>query len=393
MQILMLHNRYALPGGEDVSTRTEAEMLRRGGHHVDVWELTNDDISEQNMLAVSANSVWSFHIARALSARLHEKQYDVMHVQNYFPQFSPVVHRVARKHGVATIQHLRNFRYTCVNASLFRDGKSCTDCVGSFVPWQGVRHGCYRDSKAGSAVLAAMVGTHKLAGTWTKSVTRYIAISEYVRDIHIRAGVPAEKIVVRPNVVITPEVPPQARRSSVFVAARLTPEKGVQTVISAWRLARPRGHTLRIAGIGPMEGELRAIASGDPTIEFLGQLSSSDVALEMSRARLVVVPSLWAEPFGRTALEAMAVGTAVLVSDVGGLPDIVGNTSEAVVPPGDPPALSTMMIRALITEHDFLARVAAIQARRLGDLFAVDVILGNTERIYREALEERSERR
>ena len=381
----MLHNRYAVPGGEDVSTATETELLRSAGHEVDLWELSNDSIAGKNMLAVSAQSIWSQPAAKALSERLRTRRYDIMHVQNYFPQFSPVVHRVARRHGVPSIQHLRNFRHTCVSGGLFRDGQTCQDCLGSFVPWKGVALGCYRDSRAGSAVVAAMIGAHKLAGTWTRSVGKYIAISEYVRDIHVRAGIPANKIVVRPNVVIPSKVSATEVRRNVFVAARLSPEKGVQTVIEAWKAADHGDHALLIAGSGPMEADLRAMAGEDPSIIFLGQISATVVGQEMARAKLIIVPSLWQEPFGRTALEAMTVGTPVVASNVGGLPDVVGHAGGGIYDPGDAVSLS-LKITAFLESANLWNQVRDAQADRCERRFSPLAILRQTEAIYESSI-------
>lgn len=384
MRILMLHNRYAQPGGEDVSTRIEAAMLRSAGHDLDLWEMSNDGIAGQNMAAVAANALWSFPSTRELGRRLSGKRYDLMHVQNYFPQFSPAVHRVAARHGVPSIQHLRNFRQICVDASLFRDGRICHDCIGAVIPWHGIQHKCYRDSRAGSAVVAAMIGVHKLAGTWTRSVTRYIADSEYVRDLHVRAGLPPDKIAVRANLAGAGIRISAGPRANVFIASRLTPEKGVQVAIEAWRMA-PRSGQLRIAGMGPHERQLRDLAAGDPSIVFLGQITSPEVAQEMAKARAVIVPSLWAEPFGRTAVEAMAVGTPVFASATGGLPEILGQNSTGLFPPGDAEALSSRF-SAVLADDGFGKDLASEQTARFSHRFSSAALLQRTEVIYAEAI-------
>jgi glycosyltransferase involved in cell wall biosynthesis len=384
MRILMLHNRYAQLGGEDVSTRIEADALRAAGHQVDLWELSNDTIGPQNIATVALNALWSLPIARELSARLRAGGYDLMHVQNSFPLFSPAVHQVAASHGVPSIQHLRNFRQICASAILFRDGQLCHDCVGSVVPWRGVVHKCYRDSRAGSAVVAAMIGLHKVAGTWGRCVTRYIADSEYVRNIHIEAGFPAEKIATRANLTGPLKRPEVQRGIDMFIGSRLTPEKGVQTAIAAWRRL-PRAGTLRIAGKGPYEDDLRALAAGDSSIAFLGQIAPESVEAEMARAAAVIVPSLWAEPFGRTALEAMAVGTPVLASAMGGLPEILGRESRALFAAGDVGALSTL-IDQIGADPTFAAMLASDQGARFRQHFSEAVLLAQTEAIYAEAI-------
>ncbi len=357
-------------------------MLRSYGHDVDLWELSNASISGKNIVSTAVNSVWSRASAKALEDRLRTDQFDILHVQNFFPQFSPIVHRIARQHGVASIQHLRNYRYTCVNASLYRSNAPCFACVGSAIPWKGVARGCYRDSMIGSAVVATMLGVHKALGTWTGCVSRYIAISDFVKEIHVKAGLPADKITVRSNIVpaFDSAIQSTRERRDVVVIARLVPEKGVATAIAAWKQIQSDGHRLRIIGGGPQEEELRSLTEKDSTVVFMGQIKSEQVREEMKRARLTIVPSLWAEPFGRTALESMAAGTPVLASRVGGLPDVVGHcNANSLFNAGDEMDLAAKL-QPLLSSDLAWHQVMVQQQERYSRLY-------NQERLYRETLE------
>jgi glycosyltransferase involved in cell wall biosynthesis len=357
-------------------------MLRSYGHDVDLWELDNAGISGSKIVSTAINSVWSQTSAKALEERLLADRFDILHVQNFFPQFSPVVHRIARKHRVASVQHLRNYRYTCVNASLYRSNAPCFECVGSTIPWKGVARSCYRDSMIGSAVVATMLGVHKALGTWTKCVSRYIAISDFVKEIHVRAGLPAEKISVRSNIVPARDsaIQSTSERRDVVVISRLVPEKGIATAIAAWKQVQSDGHHLRIIGSGPQENELRSLAEEDPKIIFMGQIRSEQVREEMKRARLTIVPSLWAEPFGRTALESMAVGTPVLASRVGGLPDVIGrHNADCLFDAGDQVDLASKL-QPLLSSTLAWHQVMDQQQERYARLYS-------QERLYRETLD------
>src|SRR5690606_31761854 len=126
---------------------------------------------------------------------------EVMHCTNTFPLMSPSVYRAARAEGVPVVQSLRNYRLLCPGALFLRDGKVCEDCLGKAFAWPGVRHGCYRGSRAGSAVVAGMTAAHRLLGTWRRAVDVYFTPSEFARQKHIEGGLPADRILVKPNFI------------------------------------------------------------------------------------------------------------------------------------------------------------------------------------------------
>ena len=388
LRILFAHNRYLVPGGEDVSTASEVDLLRGAGHAVDLWETSNETISDIGRLRAGLRAVWSRDACAELSRRLAQKRYDVLHVQNHFPMLSPAVHRVATRHGVATVQHLRNFRMMCVNAGFFRDGADCRQCSQSFAPWRGVVHRCYRDSAAASLVPAMMVGVHKMAGTWTRHVDAYIAISNFVRDVHRDAGYPADRIFVRHCFVLPTIAPSATRTASVVAAARFTPEKGLGVLIEAWQ-RRPRNAVLHIAGTGPDEQRLRALAEDDPSIRFVGQLPLPDLIGLMATARAVVNPCLWMEPFGRTPMEAGAVGTPAIVSRVGGLVDTVEHGRNGLlVEPGDVAELD-QAVTILLTDDGAFRSMSEGAVETFAEKFSPGVMLRATEAIYESAIRRR----
>lgn len=391
MRILMAHNRYLMPGGEDQSTLAEAAMLQTGGHEVDLWQVSNDAVAGvAETLKAGVRAVWSRRAAYELRIRLRAKRYDVLHVQNFFPQLSPVVHRVAAAEGVATVQHLRNFRLMCVNSTFFRAGKDCRDCAASPLPWRGVVRGCYRGSRLASAAPALMVGVHKALGTFAEAIDAYVAISRHVRDSFAASGLPLGRIHVRDNTLAQPPASPCAERLPRIVApGRLTPEKGFDVLIAAWKQTPRPGASLVIAGTGPDEARLKALAGDDPSIRFAGQLAFADLREEMAGACAVVNAALWSEPFGRTPMEAFSVGTPAVVSRIGGLAEIVTQERDGLlVPPGDAAALSEAMT-AMLRQGERHAAMCAAAAQTFAARFQPSVILPQTEAIYRAAIERR----
>ena len=318
LRILIVHNRYQQAGGEDSVCAAEIALLREGGH--DVHTLFFDNSAIQGTVAAARAALFTPYnpqSRRRVENALDAVRPDVVHVHNWFPVASPSIFHACSARGVATVWTLHNFRLTCVNGLLFRDGRVCEECLGK-VPLAGVRHRCYRGSGAGSAVVAITDGLHRAAGTWSK-INRLIALNEFARGKFVEAGLPEERLVVKPNFVADPRPydPDAVRRGAVFVG-RLSPEKGVRVLVDAWRSVDA---PLTIIGTGPQEAELRALAG--PNVAFAGAFGPEAVYDAVAGAAALIVPSLWYENFPMVIVEAFALGTPVIASDCGALSHIV----------------------------------------------------------------------
>lgn len=322
MNVLMLHNRYLIPGGEDQSAAAEAALLRENGCQVELIEEDNRRIEHLGKATTALRTVWSRESFQRVQSLLQQGRFDVLHVQNFFPLWSPSVYYAAARCGVPVVQTLRNYRLMCVNAYLYRDNQVCEDCLGSWVPWHGIQHACYRQSRSGSAVLASMIGLHKLMGTWKERVQTYIALTEFAREKYIAGGLPAEKIVVKPNFVH-----PAPKRGSggggyALFVGRLSAEKGIATLLEAWTSAAGP-LPLKIVGDGPLTEMVKSAAAKCSAIEYLGRRSPSEVSDLMGRAEFLVFPSQWYEGMPRTVIEAFAVATPVVASNIGATASMV----------------------------------------------------------------------
>ncbi len=332
MKVLMVHNRYQLPGGEDASFESEVELLRARGHEVECLVVHNNEIDAQAKFKSAIETVWNSRRHSAVASAVRSFRPDVMHCQNIFPRISPAAYWAAKQEGVAVVQSLRNFRLMCGNALLFRDGHVCEDCVNSKLAWRGVIHGCYRDDRAASAVVAAMQGLHRLVGTWHHKVDRYILLTESARALFERAGLPAVKLAVKPN-FLDPDPGEQGEKGSYVVfVGRLSQEKGVQTLLAAWRDLR---HVpLTIVGDGPLRGAFERATDID--LRLAGWRSSGETLAIIRGARVLVLPSEWYETFGRVAVEAFACGVPVIASRLGAMAEVVEDGSSGLhFTPGD----------------------------------------------------------
>jgi glycosyltransferase involved in cell wall biosynthesis len=225
-----------------------------------------------------------------------------------------------------------------------------------------VLHGCYQNSRKTTAVAAGMIAAHKLLGTWSHVVDRYIALTEFARKKFIEGGLPAEKIVVKPNFIDPDPGCGDGQGGYALFAGRLAPEKGIATLIGGWdRLGG--GLTLHVAGDGPLAGQVREAASRNPRIVWLGALRAQQMSKQMQGARFLVCPSVWYESFGLVIVEAFATGLPVVGSDLGAMAELIENERTGLLfPPGDEAALARA-VQSLIDRPALLAYMRG-EARR-----------------------------
>src|SRR5437773_6382097 len=272
MRVLLVHNRYQLPGGEDIVFSSEAQVLNRRGHDVEVYHEDNRRIAEMSRVAVGVRSVWSRRSRRAIARCLKTTRPDVAHFHNTFPLISPSAYSACREMGVPVVQTLHNYRPLCPAATFLRDGRVCEDCLGR-VPVPAVVHGCYRSSRVATLPIAVKDALHSAIGTWSSSVDAYITPSEFARSRYVKAGWPAERIVVKYNTAPDPGAPTPSYDGGFLCLSRLAPEKGVDVLLDAWEKAFPGGgERLRIVGAGELEADLRRRAGSLAGVEFTGQL-------------------------------------------------------------------------------------------------------------------------
>ena len=353
-------------------------MLRQGGHDVHVLDPSADHFSAA---ALAARSFASIGVTRAVRDRVRADGIEVVHCHNLYPSLGARVLQSASEAGAGVILTLHNYRLMCLAATFYRDGHVCEDCLGrSTLP--GVVHACYRGSRAQSAVLMASVSLARVAG-WVSSVHRFLAVSEFVRTKHMEAGLPAERIIVKPSAV--PESVRRERPGTYFlVLSRLSAEKGVAELVRAWEAGLGE---LRIVGDGPERATIERLAHGRD-VRLEPPVTPDVVPMLFAGARALIVPSVCYETQSRVVVEAYAAGVPVIASRIGGLPEIVVEGETGVtVEPGDGEGWARAV--RLFADDDVSMRYGdAAYARWQAD-FSPERGLAMLESAYGEALEER----
>ncbi|MGC1794450.1 MAG: glycosyltransferase, partial [Candidatus Acidiferrales bacterium] len=286
--------------------------------------------------------VWNSDSRQEFAQLLARESPDLVHVHNTFIMVSPSIYSACRDQGVPVVQTLQNYRLMCPGALFFREGKVCEECVEHSL-WRGIRHGCYRDSPVQTAGVALMLAWHRQLKTYHELVDCSVAATEFSRGKFVAAGFDADKIVVKPNFVDRDPGPRERAGDYAVFAGRLSPEKGVATLLEAWGQVHP-DIPLKIVGDGPLRANLEAQAKerGLRGITFCGRLSRDETIATVKGARFQITPSVWYEGFPMVIVEAFACGVPVLASRLGGMQEIVADGGTGLhFNPGDPQDLAS----------------------------------------------------
>ena len=362
MKVLQCHNLYQQPGGEDRVVRDEAELLQSRGHEVVQFTKHNDSISEFSRVRLALETIWSCQSARELKQLVRDEQPDVVHFHNTLPLISPAAYSAARSQGAAVVQTLHNYRFVCPSATLFRNGTTCERCVGKAFAWPAVRHGCYRGSSSASSVVAVMLAVHRSLKTYSRAIDAYIACSNFARQKLVEGGLPEAKIFVKPNFLVGDLRANRERGDYAMFLGRLSPEKGIDTLLAAWEMLPPSTR-LKLVGNGPLADRVQEAASRCPHIEWLPGKSDTEVADLMAAARFLILPSVNYEGFPKTIVESLALGTPIVASNLGAMAELIDDQRTGrLFRPGDAGHLAAV-VNELYADGRALAEMR-IEARR-----------------------------
>lgn len=397
LRILNVSQNYHVLGGMDVAMFRLEALLRSRGHHVVPFAAADPanrptdyaryfppappttDTATSDLL----RTLYSRAARRAISRVLDEQHIELVHLHSYFKRLTPAILPEIARRGIPIVQTMHEYRAVCPISMLYRDGHVCTECHDRRYV-NVLRHRCAGGSFARSAWNLAEMRLSDMLGH-KRIIARYLSISDYQRDRLIAMGMPAERIETIYHPVALP--PPPASpvvRDQVLFAGRIEPHKGIFTLIdAARRLPEVR---FAIAGDGSARAEACARAADLPNVAWLGVLDDTALTAARARALCVVVPSLYPEPFGLTAIEALAHGVPVIAAAAGGLAETVVDGIDGYrVPPGDVGTLVDRIAR-LVATPTLASTMGAAGRARAADVFSADRHYQRTMAVYRQVL-------
>lgn len=326
-KILIVHNYYQIPGGEDTVVANEKKMLEDNGHQVLLYSRDNSEIKSFSFLRklmLPITTIFNPRTYRDIRKIIREEDVDIVHVHNTLNLISPAVYYAARSMKTPVVQTVHNFRLLCPAATFYRDGHICEDCVKYGLKC-AVKHNCYRGSKI--QTLACVINTkiHRATGIYGK--INYICLSEFNKNKLIELKeIKPEQIYVKPNFVEKncTFIPEEERKEQYVFAGRLDKLKGIDILFEAWKLMGETAPKLIVCGTGPMEKWCKEfIAKNQVNIEMRGFVSNIKVKQMIAYSKAMILPTQWYEGYPMCILEAFSVGTPAICSDLGNAGSIV----------------------------------------------------------------------
>lgn len=394
MKILVAHNFYQRPGGEDAVCESEIRLLREAGHEVIEYRRHNEEIQGYSFVEKASlgwRTSWSQRTIRELRDILARESPDVAHFHNTFPLISPSAYYACRAAKIPVVQTLHNFRLLCPGGNLFRNGAICEECISHSL-LRSIVHGCYHDSRVATAVVAGMLTAHQFLRTWAEQVDLFLVCTEFARGKFVGAGFDAARVCVKPN-FIAPD--PGARLNggeNALYIGRLSDEKGPQLLPPAWsKLSEVI--PLEVVGEGPLRVSLERDCAqlGLRSVHFSGWLGAQAAMEWLHAAKFLIVPSACYEGFPMAIVEAYACGVPVIAAGHGSLAEIVHDGCTGLhFAPGDPEDLATKVEWAWT--HPYEMETMGLAARvEFETKYNFGVALKSLENAYESVLRWREE--
>jgi len=389
LRILQIFSRYIQYGGEEGSVFRIGDALQQN-HNVEYFiGSTNELLGGDVMGRISApfRAFYNLPVAQRLRRYQELGNFDLWQVHNVLPGLSPSVYQTAFELKVPVVHYLHNYRMSCTNGFFLNHGQPCERCLhGNF--WPAFQTACWRDSHLISGMMGLILRRVRSIGTFQKTGA-WIALSHSQKAKHVQMGIPDKRIHVIPH-FYEPEAapPPASSNGDVLFLGRLSPEKGVHLLLQAWKLLHSGGRKLIIAGTGPEESNLRALATALAlkNVEFTGFIKSEDQKRYWGQSAFFVAPSIWDEPFGMVILEAWANSRAVVGFKKGSFPELIADGIDgALALQVSPQALADKM-QLLIDHPELAVRWGQAGFTKLGSLSTKASWLSRIESAYQTIL-------
>lgn len=325
-KILIVHNYYQIPGGEDTVVANEKKMLENHGHEVILYSRSNSEIKGMSWfqkLKLPITTVFNPRTYTNIKKLIREEKIDIVHVHNTLSLISPAVYYAAIRCKVPVVQTVHNFRLLCPGATFYRDGHICEECVEHGLQC-AIKHGCYRGSRAQTLLCVVNTVFHRLTGVYKK--INYICLTDFNKQklLELRQIEPSQ-VFVKPNFTYEP-TDKNVQGDFYFFAGRIEDIKGISVLLEAFKNMPTRN--LKIAGNGT--GMKKYQHQKTDNVDFVGFLRPKELQQLLRRAKAVIVTSQWYETFGMVVIEAFACGVPVIVGDIGNVGNLVDDEINGV---------------------------------------------------------------
>ena len=324
MNILVVHNYYKIPGGEDVVVAGEIDMLKEHGHNVITYFRHNDEMDSMSSfrkISMVIDTIFSLKTYKDIKMLIKSHNIDIVHVHNTLPLVRCSVYYAANSMKVPVVQTMHNFRLLCPAGTFYRNGRICEDCVSKGLQCS-VKHKCYRESRLQSLAVTLSMKIHRLTGIYKK--INYICLTEFNKNKLLHKdvlGINPTKVFIKPNFTngSQSELNIFSRKNQYVVVGRLEKLKGTHVILKAWRKLGDKAPKLIFCGTGDLENKAKAYVKkyNVSNVEFKGYVDNAEVKLILAESKALIFAPQWYETFGLVLAESFSVGTPVIVGDIG----------------------------------------------------------------------------
>ena len=326
--ILIVHNFYQIPGGEDTVVANEKKMLENHGHRVILYSRSNTELRKMSLLqkcCLPVTTIFNPRTYKEIRQIIKSERIDIVHVHNTLNLISPAVYYAAKSMHLPVAQTVHNFRLLCPGGTFYRDGQICEDCVEHGLKC-AVKHGCYRGSKIQTLACVISTWLHRMTGIYGK--INYICLTEFNKQKLLQfKQIRQEQTYIKPNFTYLPSV--KNKKSDFFLfIGRIEEIKGVPIILKAFEKMPDKN--LVIAGAGTKLEEYRKSEKKFSNIKFQGYVEKDKLEKLLCNTTAVIVASQWYETFGMIIVEAFASRVPVIVGDIGNVADLVDDEVNGV---------------------------------------------------------------
>ena len=330
MRVLVVQGGIAsnLVTGEEVVINNDIKFLQKTGVEVVYEQIDIPSSGWRSVVGKIGGLIWSFSSYKKVKSAIDRCKPDIVHFHTVVPYLSFSVITAANNADAPIVQTLHNGRWLCLEGGYFRNNTFCNDCVGSY-GWTGVKRGCGHGQFISLFLFLNNFIVRKF-GFLFKTISRFIAVSEFVKKQHIKSGFPVDRVTVRNNgfnASLGIEVDDSwLHREGVVYAGRLSIAKGSKVLEY---LISNLDCKISIVGNGPELNSLKQFCIDNQFnhVEFFGRLDNKATLNIIKKAVVSVVPSQCGDSYPTVALESLSVGTPIVTSNLGGLPDIINASS------------------------------------------------------------------
>ncbi len=326
--VLIVHNYYRIPGGEDVVVANEKTLLEKNGHKVILYSRNNAEAGDHGFLqkiGLAFVSIFNIRTYREISSIIEKEKIDVIQVHNTVALVSPAVYIAGINHGIPVIQTIHNFRLVCPNGVCYVREHICERCLEHGLK-ASMLYGCYRDSKLQTFICALTMKIQRMLLTY-RSIN-YICLTEFNKNkLMTLKQIKSENVYIKPNFTTIEEkgLPFEERKKQIVYAGRIEKIKGLDILLQAWMKMGEKAPKLIICGSGELEDWCHEYIENNEiqNVEMLGQIPNSQVKKLVGESMAIIYPTQWYEGFPMAVAEAYTMGTPIIASDIGNVGNLV----------------------------------------------------------------------